>query len=95
MPLPLKSVERKITDWRISGGSDEGVKIYFGSKYIEVNGENASKKDDIIDIMGSDYELEKSISIRGYYDIIYDYDNVEYTFAFDDDDELFSVWLEV
>lgn len=95
MPLSLKSVEREITDWRISGGSDEGIKIYFGRKYIEVNGENASKKDDVIDIMGSDYELEKSITSRGYYDIIYDDDNVEYKFAFDDDDELFSVWIEV
>ena len=89
----VKSIDREIENWRISGGDDEGIEIYIDGKRVVVDGENASTKSDIIDIMGSDYEYEESLSVRGYYHLIYEFDGIQYEFGFNKKDELFSVWV--
>lgn len=87
------SVDGNIYYWSLSGGLDEELVVKFNGKKIIINGKKPSSKDDVIKIMGKDYEYEKSISIKGWYDLNYEISDIEYSFAFNDDDELKNVYV--
>lgn len=86
------SVDGEIYHWTLSGGIDESLIAFFNGKKIFINGDDASSKEDVIKVMGKDYEYEEDDSIRGWFDL--NYENDGFYFSFNDDNELVSIYVD-
>lgn len=91
----LNSVDGRIYYWSFGGGIDESLYAYFNGKKIVVYGENASNKDDVIKVMGSDYEYEEENNFpwNGWFDLKYTINDLEYKFSFNDDNQLIRIYV--
>lgn len=84
--------DMKIVQWNFeSGFANEEIKIFIDGESLSIESKSVSTKDDVVRLMGSNYEVDKGIYYDDYESFIYHINDIKYKFSFDDDNLLYKL----